>query len=164
MAKILVSSCLLGCAVRYNGSHVEVHNNHFDWIIETQEIVPLCPEVVAGLPVPRVPAEISGGRGVEVLAGSAKVLGINNEDLTEQFIRGAKRALQLCLQHNIKYAVLTENSPSCGSDYIYDGSFSGAKIVGSGVVSALLKREGIQVFNQNIVGRLRKLLEVSRDK
>ncbi|WP_444895396.1 DUF523 domain-containing protein [Microbulbifer sp. SSSA005] len=67
-------------------------------------------------------------------------------------------------QHNIKYAVLTENSPSYGSDYIYDGSFSGAKIVGSGVVSALLRREGIKVFNQNIVGRLRKLLEVSRDK
>ncbi|WP_445359337.1 DUF523 domain-containing protein [Microbulbifer sp. ANSA005] len=120
-------------------------------------------EVAVGLPVPRVPAEISGGRGAEVLAGSAKVLGINKEDLTEQFIRGAKRALQLCLQHNIKYAVLTENSPSCGSDYIYDGIFSGAKIVGSGVVSALRRREGIQVFNQNIVGRLRKLLEVSRD-
>ncbi|WHI50941.1 DUF523 domain-containing protein [Microbulbifer sp. MLAF003] len=71
---------------------------------------------------------------------------------------GAKLALKLCRRHNIRYAVLTENSPSCGSGYIYDGSFSGKKIVGVGVVSALLEKSGIQVFSQHTVGILRELI------
>ncbi|GAA5445961.1 hypothetical protein Misp06_04168 [Microbulbifer sp. NBRC 101763] len=158
MTQILVSSCLLGCAVRYNGTDVEVYNSDFDWLVETQEIVPLCPEVAAGLPIPRAPAEISGGNGADILAGAARVIGSEKKDLTDQFLLGAKLALKLCRRHNIRYAVLTENSPSCGSGYIYDGSFSGKKIVGVGVVSALLEKSGIQVFSQHTVGILRELI------
>ncbi|WP_444918846.1 DUF523 domain-containing protein [Microbulbifer sp. JMSA003] len=162
MAKILVSSCLLNCAVRYDGSSVEACSDDFEWLVDTQEIVSLCPEVVAGLPIPRVPAEICGANGTEVLDGTAGVIGSDRTDLTEQFMLGAKLALELCRKHNIQYAVLTENSPSCGSNYIYDGSFSGTKIMGSGVVSALLQRAGIIVFSQHTVGQLRELISASR--
>lgn len=161
MAKILVSSCLLGSAVRYNGSAVEVNSIDFNWLVDSQEIVSLCPEVAAGLPVPRVPAEIYSGSGTEVLAGTARVIGSDRADVTEFFLSGAKIALQLCHQHNIRYAVLTENSPSCGSGFIYDGSFSGNKKVGAGVVSAFLEQAGIQVFSQYNVGRLRELIGIS---
>jgi len=161
MAKILVSACLLGCAVRYNGRAVEVNSTDFNWLVDSQEIVSLCPEVSAGLPVPRVSAEICGGSGTEVLAGTARVTGSDKVEITEQFLLGAKIALQLCRQHNIRYAVLTENSPSCGSDHVYDGSFSGRKRVGPGVVSAFLEQAGIQVFSQYNVGRLRELIGIS---
>ncbi|WP_444891514.1 DUF523 domain-containing protein [Microbulbifer sp. DLAB2-AA] len=162
MTKILVSSCLLGCAVRYNGSDVEVHNNDFDWLIETQDIVPLCPEVAAGLPIPRDPAEIFGGSGAEVLAGTARIIGIDHKDLTDQLIWGADVALRLCRNQDNKFAVLTENSPSCGSNFIYDGSFSGVKKKGIGIVAARLSESGELVFSQHTVGSLRDLVETSR--
>ncbi|WP_444920809.1 DUF523 domain-containing protein [Microbulbifer sp. CnH-101-G] len=162
MAKILVSSCLLGCAVRYNGSDVEVDSKDFNWLVDTQEVVPLCPEVSAGLPVPRAPAEIFGGSGTEVLAGTARVIGSDREDLTDQFILGADLALRLCRDQDIKFAVLTENSPSCGSNFIYDGSFAGVKKKGVGIVAARLRKSGVLVFSQHRVGRLRDLVEISR--
>ncbi|WP_226647096.1 DUF523 domain-containing protein [Microbulbifer variabilis] len=162
MAKILVSSCLLGCTVRYNGSDVAVNSKDFNWLVYSQEIVSFCPEVSAGLPIPRVPAEICGGSGTEVLAGTARVIGSDREDLTDQFILGADLAPRLCRDKDIKFAVLTENSPSCGSNFIYDGSFSGVKKKGVGIVAARLRESGVLVFSQHTVGSLGGLIEISR--
>ncbi|MEI8634166.1 DUF523 domain-containing protein [Vibrio sp. PP-XX7] len=80
-------------------------------------------------------------------------------DITTQFIVGAENVLELCQQQQIKYAVLAEGSPSCGSSKIYDGTFSGIKINGSGVTAALLKSKGIKVFSQHTIAELRSVLE-----
>jgi len=154
MAKILVSSCLLGCKVRYNGSCMRVEDAHFKQLLEPHEIIPFCPEVSAGLPIPRVPAEIKSGEGTHVLQGKAKVVGIDGTDFTDYFYRGAQMALDKCLAEKISLAILTEASPSCGSALIYDGSHKGNKIAGAGVTAALLRENGITVCSQHDADRL----------
>ncbi|WP_294965814.1 DUF523 domain-containing protein [Sulfurimonas sp.] len=125
--KVLVSSCLLGCKVRYNASDVNVENKCFEKLAQKYELVAFCPEVSAGLPTPRPSAEIQGGEGLDVLLGLAKVIEIDGVDVSEAFICGAQMALEICIEENISLAILNESSPSCGSSSIYDGSFSGVK-------------------------------------
>ena len=151
MAKILVSACLLGCKVRYDGNDLKVKTGNFQDILKTNEIVPFCPEVAGGLSVPRIAAEIIGGMGTDVLEGNAKIIGKDGSDLTEPFMQGAKLALELCQKNGIKQAILAEASPSCGSSEIYDGRFEGVKIKGQGLTCAYLQRDGIQVVSQHQV-------------
>lgn len=94
-----------------------------------------------------------------MLDGVANVVGNDGIDVTEQFVSGAERALELCKKQQIKYAVLAEGSPSCGSSKIYDGTFNGMKIDGSGVATALLERNGIKVYSQHTIAKLRETLE-----
>jgi uncharacterized protein YbbK (DUF523 family) len=149
MEKVLVSACLLGRRVRYDGDAKTVTSEILaQWQAEGR-VVPVCPEVDAGLLTPRAPAEIIGGDGAGVLSGSAQVVDSSGEDLTQAFLEGASLALRLCRQHDIKVAVLTEYSPSCGSTQIYDGSFSGSKRSGAGVTATLLRRHGVLVFGQH---------------
>ena len=162
MAKVLVSSCLVGNKVRYNASCLSIPESDFSWLRSNAELVVFCPEVSAGLPTPRAPAEIIKGRGIDVLDGSAKVVGNDGVDVTAQFVSGAKKALELCQKQHIDYAVLAEGSPSCGSSKIYDGTFKGNKIDGVGVTATLLERNGIKVYNQHTIAELRSLLEIDR--
>ncbi len=149
MEKILVSACLLGERVRYNGivksfeSHVLTSWNHRGWVVA------ICPEVAGGLPVPRPRSEISGGDGSQVLNGHKKVIHINGQDVTKNFLDGAQKALELAGSLGIRLAILKEGSPSCGSGYIHDGSFSGIKKPGKGVTAALLEKNRIRVFSEN---------------
>lgn len=154
MAKILVSACLAGCEVRYDGGDLPVADTRFSKIQRKHQLVPFCPEVSAGLPIPRAPAEITGGDGEAVLAGNAKIIDTNKVDLTEQFIAGAQSALEKCQSEGIRFAILAEKSPSCGSNYIYDGSFSGTKVPGAGCTAALLRQHGIQIFSQHEIDQL----------
>ena len=146
--RILVSACLLGAKVRYNGQSLEIKDKILQIWQKENLLVPFCPEVAGGLTIPRPPAEISGGDGDAVINGTAKVVSIRGEDLSKQFIKGAQKALALCQKHSIKLAILTENSPSCGSTYIYDGTFTGVKIPGQGVTAALLQKHNIRTFSQ----------------
>lgn len=148
MSKILVSACLLGCKVRYDGNDLPVDNEAFKNVIATYEIISFCPEVAGGLPTPRIAAEICGGAGSDVLEGRAKILGKDGSDVTAPFIKGAKLALQLCQENDIKQAILTESSPSCGSATIYNGKFAGEKITGQGVTCATLEKHGVKVVSQ----------------
>jgi uncharacterized protein YbbK (DUF523 family) len=107
--------------------------------------VAICPEVAGGLPIPRLPAEIQGGDGQDVLEGRAKVVRQDGVDITEAFIKGAHQALSLARKVGAKKAILKARSPSCGVTFIHDGSFTGALREGMGVVAALLKREGIEL-------------------
>lgn len=147
MEKILVSRCLLGHRVRYDGGA----HGPFDllgvWQSEGR-IVPLCPEVAGGLPTPRPPAEIPGGQGGAVLDGRVAVVTVGGEDLTTAFVAGAEAALELIARHGIRLAVLKARSPSCGNLENYDGSFSGTRVAGEGVTAAALKRAGVAVFNE----------------
>ncbi|MCG7563001.1 DUF523 domain-containing protein [Pseudoalteromonas sp. McH1-42] len=158
MEKVLVSACLLGNKVRYNASCLSIPDADLHWLQSNMTLVALCPEVSAGLPTPRAPAEITAGQGLDVLNGATRVIEKDGTDVTAAFIEGAENALALCQQQQIKYAVLAQGSPSCGSAKIYNGTFSGVKINGSGVTAALLTRNGIRVFSQHTISQLRNLL------
>ena len=145
MQKILVSRCLLGHRVRYDGGASGPFDQLQQWIAEGR-VVALCPEVAGGLPTPRAAAEIPGGQGAQVLDGHARVITTEGEDVSAEFLSGAQQALALVQQHAIRIAVLKANSPSCGNLLTYDGTFSGVKVSGEGVTAALLTRHGVQVF------------------
>ncbi|MDP9782848.1 DUF523 domain-containing protein [Pseudomonas fluorescens] len=147
MEKILVSRCLLGHRVRYDGGASGPFDQLQQWLDEGR-VVPLCPEVAGGLPTPRAAAEIPGGQGGRVLDSQAAVITTEGEDVSAQFLSGANQALELVCAHGIQIAVLKANSPSCGNLLTYDGTFSGVKVSGEGVTAALLKRHGVRVFNE----------------
>lgn len=158
MEKVLVSACLLGRRVRYDGGAKSLTSDILTrWQAEGR-VVSVCPEVEAGLPTPRAAAEIIGGDGAGVLSDSARVVDSQGEHLSEAFVRGAYLALQRCRQHGIKVAVLTEHSPSCGSTDIYDGSFSGNRRPGVGVTTALLRQEGVRVYGQHDIAEADRIL------
>ena len=146
--KILISACLLGQRVRYDGDGARSgHELLARWEREGR-LVPICPEVAGGLPVPRPPAELRGGDGGDVLAGSAQVVTAAGADVSPFFRSGAQAALALAERHGIRVAVLKERSPSCGSRFVYDGSFSRTRVPGQGVTAALLREHGIRVFSE----------------
>ncbi len=147
LQRILVSRCLLGEAVRYDGGAQGPFALLQRWQAEGR-VVPLCPEVAGGLPTPRPPAEIPGGQGAAVLSGARQVLTAAGEDVSAAFLRGAEAALALVRQHGIRMAVLKARSPSCGNLENYDGSFSGTRVAGEGVTAAALRLAGVQVFNE----------------
>ena len=143
---ILVSSCLAGLEVRYNGTHSL--DNRISQLVEENKAVTICPELLGGFSTPREPAEIVGGDGEDVLDGKAKVVEKSGKDVTELYIKGAYATLEKAKRINATIVVLKENSPSCGSSMIYNGEFKGKKIVGNGVTTALLERNGIQVISE----------------
>ena len=146
---ILISACLLGSPVRYNGTDLRIeHPLITQWKTHNQ-LISVCPETIAGMSTPRAPAEIQGGDGLSVLRGEASIMDNTHQDVTQAFITGAKKALQLAQAHHCVVAILTERSPSCGSHFIYDGTFSGIQQKGMGVTARLLTENGIKVFNQH---------------
>ena len=138
--KILISACLIGEPVRYDGkSNLVASQLIKNWQAQGL-LLPVCPEVCGGLSTPRKPAEI-------MTDGTVKTeLGV---DVSAQFEKGAQHTLSLALKHNIKLAILTEKSPSCGSHFIYNGQFKRQLIEGKGITTCLLEEHGIQVFSQH---------------
>ncbi|WP_031043252.1 DUF523 domain-containing protein [Streptomyces sp. NRRL F-5650] len=151
MERILVSACLLGRPVRYDGGAKPVGDEVVARWRGEGRVVVFCPEVSGGLPVPRAPAEIVGGDGGDVLDGVARVLTEGGEDVTRQFVRGARLALDAARGAGARVALLKESSPSCGSLRVYDGRFAGARVPGHGVTTALLRRAGVRVFSEDQV-------------
>ncbi len=133
---ILVSSCLLGVHCRYDGK-----GNETPWIMALQSdhtLIPVCPEILGGLPVPRLPAERRG----------SQVVNQAGQDVTAFFRRGAALACEMATQTGCAYAILKERSPSCGKCRIYDGSFSGKRIAGQGMAAEQLTKAGVLVFSE----------------
>lgn len=145
--KILVSACLLGNKVRYDANDVPTESELLDQWNSEGKLIPFCPEVAGGLSVPRLPAEIQSDDGNAVLDGTAKVFDNQGNDVSENFINGANKALETAQANNVKVAILKEKSPSCGSSFIYDGTFASVRKIGQGVTTALLERNGIKVFS-----------------
>ncbi|MEH7351822.1 DUF523 domain-containing protein [Gottfriedia acidiceleris] len=143
---ILVSSCLAGLEVRYNGSHSL--DNRIRKLLQEKKAISVCPELLGGFSTPREPAEIIGGDGEDVLDGKAKVVEKSGRDVTELYIKGAYDTLNKAQEVNATIIVLKEYSPSCGSTMIYNGEFKAKKIVGNGVTTALLKRHGLRVISE----------------
>lgn len=151
--KILVSACLMGHLVKYNGTLVPVHEQLKE-LNDKGLIIPFCPEVEGGLPVPRLPAEIKGGDGSAVLCELAKVVRSDDVDVTASFILGASKAADLVKENGISLAIMKDGSPSCGNTRIYDGTFTGTSIPGKGVAAALLEKLGVRVFTENKIETL----------
>ena len=133
--KIAVSACLLGINYKYNGGNN--YSEKLEKILEKHEIIPICPEVLGGLPIPRDPSEIVNG---EVLTNKGK-------SVDKEFRNGAKKALKIVKESGAELVVLQSRSPSCGLGKIYDGSFTGRLVYGDGVFVKLLKDEGIKVVD-----------------
>ncbi|WP_057462971.1 DUF523 domain-containing protein [Pseudovibrio sp. POLY-S9] len=153
--KILISACLLGEPVRYNGSGLPLESSILTGWKEAGILVPLCPEVAAGFPTPRPPAEIEENRlGTDVLEGHGGIFEDNGRDVTSQFRLGASITVQTALETGCRFALLTDGSPSCGSTFIYSGHHDGQTRSGMGVVAADLRRNGVEVFAQHQIREL----------
>ena len=137
---ILVSSCLGGIECRYNGSHAA--SEKIRRLVEEKKAVMVCPELLGGFTTPREPAE-------DVLKGTTKIVTASGEDVTALYMDGAEKTLAYAKEIGAATVILKENSPSCGSSFIYDGTFSGKKILGDGITSALLKRAGCRVLSED---------------
>lgn len=149
---MLVSSCLLGRNCKYNGG-----NNYNQSVVERlaeAEIIPVCPETLGGLSIPRSPSEIKGGSGQDVLSGRARVVDKKGTDISNYFISGAEKVLKRAERSGCRSALLKARSPSCGSQEIYDGSFSGRTKAGQGVTAALLVAAGIKLINEENLDKI----------
>nr|WP_206699308.1 DUF523 domain-containing protein [Brevibacillus agri] len=142
----MISACLIGCECRYDQK--SCLDKELEQLLRDGKVIPVCPEQLGGLPTPRPPAEIVGGDGNDVLDGRAKIIDQTGCDVTAEFVAGAYQALRLAQTVGATSAILKENSPSCGSSFVYDGQFSGKKVPGAGVTAALFRRHGIEVKSE----------------
>lgn len=142
---VLVSSCLLGLDCRYCGNGCA--NTKIQDLSPKYNLIPICPEQMGGLPTPRPPVELVG----------KQVLDSKGVNYTQQFLKGSRDVLKLAEMFDCKCAVLKSKSPSCGFGFIYDGTFTGKLIQGSGITADLLHRAGLQIFNENNAEELQKL-------
>lgn len=134
---ILVSACLLGQPCRYDGGSKP--NEAVKALSQQFNCIPVCPESLGGLPIPREPSEICADG----------VLSRTGQNVTAQYRAGAMAALAIAKQHDCRYAVLKERSPSCGRGKIYDGTFTQTLTDGDGITAALLMQNDIRVFGES---------------
>ena len=133
---ILCSACLLGIKSRYDNKTKP--NKKVIRLSKKEILIPVCPEILGGLPTPRERAEQKGKR----------VITISGRDVTKYFESGAKEVLKICKIFGIKKVILKQRSPSCGCGQIYDGTFSGRIIKGDGITASLLKKNKIKVISE----------------
>ncbi|MFT2794726.1 DUF523 domain-containing protein [Serratia sp. N21D137] len=148
--KILLSACLAGFNVRYNASSKTVIDTTLQQWQKEGRLVVCCPELAAGFSTPRPPAEIAAAaNGAEVIANRARVIDAQGNDVTDQYLLGAHLALDTTRLHGCRFALLSDRSPSCGSQTIYNGAFNGQTQPGRGVTAELLRQHGIEVFSEH---------------
>lgn len=144
---LLISSCLYGEYVRYDGEHNKIDTNLLTRLKLKYNLFHFCPEVEGGLSIPRIPCEI-------VSLHPLKIIDKNGTNQTKAFLEGAEKTLKLCLKNNIKKAILKSNSPSCSSKFIYDGTFSSVKTEGLGATAQLLTKNNIEVLDEYEIEKL----------
>lgn len=138
--KILISACLIGENVKYDGSNNALHVKIIEAWKEQGILIPLCPEVLGELSVPRPPCE--------VIEGTDKVICKTGEDVSVAFAKGARESLRIAKEAGVCMAILKARSPSCGKDVIYDGTFTHTHVNDSGITCKLLQENGITVFSE----------------
>ncbi len=143
--KILLSACLAGINCVYDGTNKL--KPRLAGLYKKGGAVLFCPETSGGLKIPHPPSEIRSGDGEDVLAGRARIVSKEGDDVTAYFLKGAANTLELAKKNGIKKAIMKSRSPSCGCGFIYDGSFGGKLKAGFGVTAALLKENGIDVVS-----------------
>jgi uncharacterized protein YbbK (DUF523 family) len=140
----IISACLCGVNCKYNGQNNL--NERCLKLFREGKAVLVCPEQLGGLQTPRNPVELNN-RASQVVEGNGNALSNNGEDVTKQFLNGAYETLKIARELGATKAILKEGSPSCGSNFIYDGTFTGNKIEGKGITAYILEKEGITVFS-----------------
>ncbi len=143
---ILVSACLLGINCKYNGDNNK--NEQVEKYLKDKKFILVCPEQLGGMSTPRNPSEIINLDEDNIIEGNTIVINNKNLDVTEEFKKGALETLKIAKIYGCKKAILKEGSPSCGSSFIYDGSFKGKKVNGSGVTTSLLRQNSIVVISE----------------
>ena len=143
MKKLLISACLMGINCRYDGGNTKLEN--LNELQKQFELIPVCPETLAGLPCPRLPLEITGNR----------VVNRCGEDYTEAFHRGAECALEIWKSSGCPKVLLQSRSPSCGKGVIYDGSFTGKKIAGNGIFAQKLVDANAEVYSELEIDKIK---------
>jgi uncharacterized protein YbbK (DUF523 family) len=141
---ILVSACLLGINVRYDGKSKLVEKIKI--LSKEHNLIPICPEIYGGMTTPREPSEKIGD----------SIISKTGEDVTDKFVKGAEETLKLAKFFDCKYAILKERSPSCGYGKIYDGTFSGKLVDGNGLTADLLAKNGIKIIGESELEKLLK--------
>ena len=141
MQNVLISACLLGVDCKYNGSNNKLDDEIIHSLKEKYNLIPVCPEIMGGMPTPRNPVEITDG----------KVFDNDGVEFTKEFEKGSEEVVKLAKLYDTTIAILKENSPSCGSNYIYDGTFNHQKIKGMGIVAHKLSKENIKLFSEENV-------------
>ncbi len=142
MKKIVISACLLGENCRYDGKSKP--NEKALELVSKYCLVPVCPEVLGGLPTPRKPSEINGDR----------VVMIDGTDVTCEYCLGAEKALKIAKENEITLAVLKARSPSCGKGLVYDGTYTGTLASGNGVTARLFLKNGITVYDETEIDKI----------
>lgn len=138
----IVSACLAGIKCRYDGKDNE--NNDIMKLVKEGKAIPVCPEVLGGLPIPRIPCEI-----IEDKNGKLKVINKEGKDCTLEFLQGAQKALAIAEVVGANTAILKSKSPSCGYGKIYDGKFNGNLVDGDGITTRIFKENGIKIYTEN---------------
>lgn len=157
--KILVSACLMGLKVRYNGKEKAQMTHQLARWQQEQRLVIHCPELAAWLPVPRPPAEIMSAEGKDVMRGQARIIENTGTDVTGHYQLAAWLALRAAQEAGCTAALLTDGSPTCGTQFIYNGSFSNQRKSGMGVAASLLSEHGIAVFSETQFAELVNWIE-----
>lgn len=143
----LVSACLAGVNCRYDGKNSE--NKVICELVKVGKAIAICPEQLAGLSTPRISCEI-----VIDKSGNKQVISKDGQNLTERFANGAEKTLDIAKIIGIKKAILKSKSPSCGNEFIYDGTFSGKLIKGTGLTAEILMKNGIKVYSENDLDKI----------
>ena len=147
--RVIVSACLAGVACTHEAqakTKVSILR-----LVNQGRVTLVCPEVAGGLPIPRPAAEIVGGDGADVVAGRAKVISETGEDVTQNYLAGARKAADAARRVNAQFAILKSRSPSCGCGEIHSGAFDGEMRAGDGVTAAMLKQEGLEVISDETI-------------
>lgn len=142
--RLLISACFLGVNCRYDGSSNALPKATIEKLKTKFDLIPICPEIYGGLPTPRAPAERTADR----------IMSKDGSDVTDCFVKGSEIALKFAQQFNCQAALFKERSPSCGCGKIYDGTFSGNIIAGDGIVTELLKKNGVRVYGESKINEL----------
>ena len=142
METILVSACLLGDNVKYNGGNN--YDERIEKLKEYYDIVPICPEMFGGLTTPRIPSEIKGD----------SIINKEGKDVTFEFNKGAHKVINIVNFCHCKKAILMDRSPSCGIHKVYNGKFNGTLIDGMGYTAKLLKSKGIELYTIDEIDEL----------
>jgi len=142
---VLVSACLLGRRCRYDGR--DKLTPQLGVVLEGRAVIPVCPEELGGLGTPRPACQLQGGDGAAVLDGNASVIDVDGKDRRAEFVKGAEAALAEAIAGGATEAILKDHSPSCGVRRVYR---DGALLPGEGVLTALLRRHGISVHDENV--------------
>lgn len=139
---VIISACLMGTNCRYDGKGAQIEE--LEELMEGYSLIPVCPEIFGGLPIPRDPGERIGD----------KVITINGEDVTEFYVKGSEEVVKLARLYGCDLAILKERSPSCGYGTIYDGSFTNKRIKGNGILADALLAEGVRILGESNLAML----------